>query len=131
MCLMNIPAWHLCQCCISQILDCSRRGYAVFCFISYSRGTRSTEWRLNAVSRGARLDPDCSSPDLSAIFGELPRGQEIDAWLRAYPTVSRFLILDDLPHGRFRVLADRLVRSEFMDGFSDLHLNAARRFLED
>jgi hypothetical protein len=78
-----------------------------------------------------RLQTDWATPDLSATLGELPRGQEIEAWLSGHPAVTRFVIIDDLPHGRFGALAERLVRTELLGGFSETHLGTARRLLED
>jgi hypothetical protein len=72
----------------------------------------SSTWRLR-LDRGGilsalgnrfpaeRLHGDWATPDLSSTHGELPRGEEIETWLSAHPGVTRFVILDDLPHARF------------------------------
>ncbi len=102
----------------------------------------SSTWRLRMDRAGIlsalgrtfpaeRLHPDWATPDLSPTLGELPRGQEIEAWLGDHPAVTRFVILDDLPQSRFGALAGRLVRTEVLGGFSELHLEAAQRLLED
>jgi len=102
----------------------------------------SSTWRLRLdrdgilVALGRSFPPEklhayWATPDLSPVLGELPRGQEIEAWLALHPAVSKFIIIDDLPHSRFGSLASRLVRTELLGGFSESHLREAQRLLAD
>jgi len=102
----------------------------------------SSTWRLRLdrdgilEALGRKLPPeklhaDWATPDLSSVLGELPRGQEIEAWLARHPDVSQIVIIDDLPPSRFGALASRLVRTELLGGFSENHLREAQRLLAD
>lgn len=100
----------------------------------------SSTWRLRmtkeeilltlGASFVARLHEDWATPDFSAEE-KTARGREIAAWLARHPEVRRFVILDDMQAVHFGDLASNLVRSEILGGFTDTHLAAAMRLLQE
>ncbi len=73
------------------------------------------------------LHPDWGTPDLRDAYPDIqvPRKQEIQAWLEGHPEVSRFLILDDLGRNHFAELEIHLVPCSLEVGLSELLFNKA------
>jgi len=69
-------------------------------------------------------------PGFMEMYGHptrLPRGYEIDYWLKAHPEVERFVILDD--DSDMAMHRHRLVQTDFHEGLLDDHADLAIRVL--
>lgn len=71
-----------------------------------------------------------NDPELRAMLGytdRIERGHEIDAWLRAHPEVTRFVILDDCSD--MAMHKNRLVQTDAESGLQDQDVELALRVM--
>ena len=74
------------------------------------------------------LDPTIPFIDRTAKQGRRPRGERIMDWVRAHPTVTGFVALDDCTE--MLAVFDHWTQTSWRDGLLAIHIADARRRLE-
>lgn len=134
-------AWDIGSCIMIRRL-CEEFGVAIVISSSWRIGRRQilnyylTQYGLNSFLYGANNTrrgwcPIDTTEDITPIFNDKDsvRGDEIDAWLKAHPTVTQYVIIDDdsdfLEHQKpFHV------HTEYHEGFGAKHYMETEKLLQ-